>query len=367
LPCFPECRNARRIAADLAFGGGVLLARGIGHLLRSTPSRARLDLGCGCCADGSFGGDYDAVLIVHFAARGPKLAFDRFEASAFGEPARRAGESMRGDGKTIPAPKIAFSRYQSLARLERCRKAGAVAAFDDADLGQTAGKFQRALHKTRQRGGAFGQGWIGRIERRAGPAHRRGLIHRRVEIVAEGGAQRLLVALGDGQRVHHRRPQIFALDCQQLADGLCFGFKPLHAALGLSKRRSCRVDFVSCTRVRNLRGTCSTLSVRKSGLCGRKGLVQSGEVGLSAARCRKTGVDVGKFGFQAGGALFVIAQSHLKLIAAGGQIGKRAGQFSKRLFRCRQHCISLGNAAIDPGQSCGARRRFGSERCFLGG
>ena len=169
--------------------------------------RARASASAAAAAASAASAAVNAVLLrFDFAARGRKLAFDRLQAAALGEPPRCAGRRMRGGGKAIPAPKVAFARYQPLAGLEHRRKARAVAAFDDADLGEAARKFRRRLHKLRQRRNAVRQSWIGRIERRARPAHRCGLIDRRIEIVAKRGAERLLVTFGDGERVHHRRP-----------------------------------------------------------------------------------------------------------------------------------------------------------------
>ncbi len=69
-----------------------------------------------------------------------------------------------------------------------------------------------------------------------------GFAGRRIEIVAERGADRLFIAFGHRQRVHHRRPQILALDGKELADGFGFGLEPLHAAFGGGKRRARGVD-----------------------------------------------------------------------------------------------------------------------------
>ena len=223
----------------------MLLARGIGHVLGLAPARARLDFRGRCSGKRRFGRFDDALLAFDLAARGLNLALDRLQPAALGEPARRAGRRMGGDGEAVPAPEVALARYQPLAGLEQRRKARSVAALDDADLGETARKFRRRRHKASQRLDAVRQGWIGRIERRARPAHRRGLIDRRIEIVAERGAERLLVAFGDGERIHHRRPEILVLDRQQLADGLGFGFQPLHAALGGGERSARGVDFLA--------------------------------------------------------------------------------------------------------------------------
>ena len=91
LPCFLERRDARRVAADLALGGGVLLARGIGRVLRLAPARARLGLGGGRGGDRGLGRLDRAALCLDFAARGGKLALDRLR----GGRVRRAGARRR--------------------------------------------------------------------------------------------------------------------------------------------------------------------------------------------------------------------------------------------------------------------------------
>ena len=184
----------------------MLLAYRIGRMLRGAPLRARFGLSRCCCGAGGLCG-VDAVLLrLHFTARGRELAFDRLQAAALGEAPRCAGRRMCSGGKTVPAPKVAIARDQPLAGLEHRREAGAVASLHHADLGKAPRKLRRSLHKLRQCRNAVRQSGIGRIDRRPSPAHRCGLIDRRIEIIAERGADRLFVALGDGERVHHRRP-----------------------------------------------------------------------------------------------------------------------------------------------------------------
>ena len=155
------------------------------------------------------------------------------------EPARGAGRRMRGGGKAVPAPEVAFARNQPLAGLEQRRRGAAPSrALDHADLRQPARQLGRRLDVARERLDAVRQRRIGRIDRGAGPAHRRGRIDRRIEVVAERGAERLLVALLDGERVDHRRPQVLGLDRQQLGERLGLGFEPLRR--GARPRRAGR-------------------------------------------------------------------------------------------------------------------------------
>src|SRR5262249_3093877 len=140
--------------------------------------------------------------------------------------------------KTVPPPIVAVAAHQPLPGLELRRQARPVAALDDADLREPPRQLGWRAYKAGKRLRAIWQNRIGRIDLRAGPAHRRRSIDRRIEIIAECGAERLLVALVDAERVHHRRPQILALDREQLADGLRFGLQPLYPLLGSRKRRA---------------------------------------------------------------------------------------------------------------------------------
>ena len=134
LPCLLKRRNPRRIAADLAFGGGMLLAGGIGPVLRLAPACAGLGLRRRCGGQRCFGRVDDAAGGVHFATGSVEFALDRLQPAAFGEPARRPGWGVCGDGKAVPAPEIPFAGHQPLARLEHRGKAWTVGAIDDADL-----------------------------------------------------------------------------------------------------------------------------------------------------------------------------------------------------------------------------------------
>ena len=171
--------------------------------------------------------------------------------------------------------------------------------------------------------------------------HRCGFVGRRIEVVAERGAERFFITFAHGERVHHRRPEIFVLDRKQLADGLCFGFQPLQLLLGGGERRAGGVDFLARACVRELGCLRGFLGVRQRALRGGERLVERGEIGRVAAAGGKAGFDVGDFGFQPRRALRVLLRRGLELIAAGGQIGQRAGQFGKGFFRCGECRVGL--------------------------
>ena len=81
----------------------------------------------------------------------------------------------------------------------------------------------------------------------------------------------------------------------------------------------------------------------------------AGRSGCAAAGRGQAGFDIGEFGLEPRGALLVIAQRRLQLVAARRQIGERAGQFGKGLFRCRERRVGAGDPLVDAGEP---RRRW---------
>ena len=250
---FGQSRHARRVAVQLALGGFLAVARGGSFAL----AFARRGAGLGFGGDGrlqrGFGGGNDATGGFGFGTGDLLLGFDVGEAGAFGETSRGAGRRMGVGGKAVPAPQVAFGRDQTLAGLELTDETRAVGFVDDADLVETAGEFGRRLNVTRQRLDAGRQCRIAGVDSRAQPAHRRGGVDRRVEIVAQRCAQRLLVALVDRDVIHDRRPQILGFDGEHLRQGLGFGFQPLHAALGFRQWRARGVELLARRGVRGFR------------------------------------------------------------------------------------------------------------------
>ncbi len=102
------------------------------------------------------------------------------------------------------------------------------------------------------------------------------------------------------------------------------------------------------------------------GLRGRECLAQCRQVGLTAAGCGEAGFDIDELGFQARRALLVIAQRRLQLIAAGRQIGERAGEIGEGFFRCGKRRVCRGDAVVDAGQAGGVGVRVVPERLLLG-
>ena len=213
-------------------------ARGVGLALGGAPgvarrrlgSRGRLELGFGGLERLPLGAGVDAGLL--------QLVLDVDQPRALGKPPRRAGRRVRRRDKSVPAPDVAFQRHQPLAGLELRHQLRAALSRDDADLRQTARQLDRRLDMRGERLDALRQRGIALGHAGIGPAHRRRGIDRRIEIVAEGGAERLLIALGDGDAVDDRRPQILGLAVDELRDGARFGLEPLHALVGFVERRA---------------------------------------------------------------------------------------------------------------------------------
>ena len=207
---------ARGVAIDLALGRGMAFARRIGFALRGPPGLAGGGLGGGGRLQFSLGVFQRLPLVGGVGAGLLQLMLDIDEARTFGETPCGAGRRMRGCDKTVPAPDIAFQRHQPLAGLQLRHQFRAALLRHDADLRQAARQFGRCLDVRGEGLDAIRQGWIVEARTGIGPAHRRRGIDGRVKIVAEHGAKRLLIALGDGDAVDDRRPQVLGLTIDEL-------------------------------------------------------------------------------------------------------------------------------------------------------
>ena len=208
---FGQRRFTRGVAIDLALGCGMAFARGIGLALRGTPGLAGGGLGGGRRLQFSLGVFQRLPLGGRVGAGLLQFVFDIDKSCAFGETPCGAGRGVGGRDKTVPAPDVAFQRHQPLAGLQLRHQFRAALLRHDADLRETSRQFGRRLDMGGEGFDALGQRRI--VEARAGigPAQRRGGIDGRVEVVAEDGAKRLFIALGDGDAVDDRRPQVLGL------------------------------------------------------------------------------------------------------------------------------------------------------------
>ena len=160
----------------------------------------------------------------------------------------------------------------------------------------------------RQRLDALRQRRIGRIDRGARPAHRRGRIGRRIEIVAERRAQRLLVALRHRDVIDHRRPHVLGLDREQLHQRLRLGFEALHRALGVGQRAARGVELLARRGVGGLRrDRRAARPARRRSARSRQRCGERGKVGTALRGGGKAGLDVADLGFDPRDALGLIA------------------------------------------------------------
>ena len=158
---------------------------------------------------------------------------------------------------------------------------------------------------------------------------------------------------------------MLALDREQLADGFCFRFQPLHAALGGGERLARGIDLGARLGMRDLSAARGGFGFGECRLRSGERVAQRGQIRLAAAGRDQAGFDIGKLGVEPRTALLVIGQRCLQLIAPRREIGQRAGQLGEGFFRSRKRGIRLGDAGVDAGQALSAGMGFGGERGFF--
>ena len=271
-------RLPRGMAIDLALGIGMTLTRGIGLALRRPPLLARGGLRSGSGLQLGFGGFQRLALGGCLDAGLLELVFDVDQPCPLGQTPRRAGRGVGCGDKTVPAPDVAFRRHQPLAGLQLRHQLRAALLGDDADLREATRQFGRRLDMRRERLDPFGQSRVALGDAGIGPAHRRRRIDRRIEIVAERRAQRLLIALGDGDAVDDRRPQILGLAVDEFRNRARFGLEPLHALVGLVERRAGGFQLLARGDMAEFAGLRCQFGFRQTLLRGLHGIGEHGEV-----------------------------------------------------------------------------------------
>ena len=218
-----------------------------------------------------------------------------------------------------------------------------------------------------QRRRAFRQRRIVGVDLGADPAHRRRRVDRRIEIIAERGAERLLEALVDGDVVHHRRPQILALDRQHLRQGLGFGLQPLHAAFGLGQRIARGFERGARGGVGRFGVHCRVLGIGQRLLQILDFRRQRREIGATRAGERlDLAGDLGHLGLDLAGAVAMLAYGGFELVALRREIGKPRREFGEHLFRGRQGITGFIDAGIDAAAAAGALGGLGLDHFFFG-
>ncbi len=341
---------ARRVAVDLALGYGMTLARGIGLALRRAPGLARGTLGRGGRLEIGFRGLHGLTPGAGLGAGLLQLILDVDQPRPLGEPACRAGRGVGGGDKAVPAPDVAFQRDQPLAGPELRHQFRAALLRHHADLRQAAGEFDRRLDMRGERLDTFRQRRIALGDAGVGPAHRRRRIDRRIEIVAEGSAKRLLKTLGDGDAVDDRRPQILGFAVDQLRNGARLGLQPLHPLVGVRQRRAGGFQLLAGGDVARFDHLHGGLGLREALLRGLHGAGEHGEVAKPAGfqfQFLLFDRDVGDLLVEPRQPVAMAAHIAFELVPFGGEVGERGSQLGKQALGGGQCRFSLGDALVD--------------------
>src|SRR5690606_37353151 len=102
-------------------------------------------------------------------------------------------------------PQVALLAYQPLARRQRGPEPGALAGLDQSDLGQAAPELRRCVDQLGKRARPVWQRRVIGARALARPMDRRSRIDGRIEILAERGTERHLVAARDADGFEYCR------------------------------------------------------------------------------------------------------------------------------------------------------------------
>ena len=358
---FRERRFARGVAVDLALRAGVFFTRGIDVAAGGAQGFARGGFGGGGGLQFGFGGLKRLTLAGRIDAGLLKLGLDVDQPRAFGEPPRRTGGRMRRRDKTVPAPDVAFARHQPLAGLQLRHQLRAALLGHDADLRQTARQFGGGLDMGGERFDAFGQRGIAFGDAGIGPAHRRRRIDRRIEIVAQRCAERFLITFGDVDAVDDRRPQVLGLAIDDLGNRPRFGLQPLHALVGFGQRRAGGFQLLPGGDMGGLGILRGGFGLRERLLRGLHGAGERVEVAEPAGLLRQFldfALDVRDFLIEPRQAIAMGAHAGFKLVAPGGEVGQRRGEFGEQPLGGGQRRLGFRDALIDAAALLDARLDF---------
>ncbi len=268
----------------------------------------------------------------------------------FFSASRRAaadGRLGRG-GEAVPAPQVALARDQPLAGPEQRAQARAVGPRDDAGLPQPPEQGRRSLGDLGEGDGAVRKRRIARAVVGLRPVGRRGGVRRRVEILAERGAQRGLEAPLDRDLVERRRPEVPGGTGEELGQRPGLGLEALRLALGLVERLA-RAGFgIARGGERRAGGGCGLLGALGGGARRRDLLAQTVRGGVFAGRREKrfeVALDPGPLRGEAAGAIGFVAHRAFEGGAAGVDVGQLGLESAERRFRSGK----LRLRGVDPG------------------
>ena len=202
----------------------------------------------------------------------------------------------------------------------------------------------------RQRLDAIRQARVAFEDAGVGPAHRRGWIDRRIEVVAEHSADGFLVALGDGDAVDDRRPKVLGLAVENLRQCARFGFEALHPLVGFGQRRAAGFQRLPRDDMRRLGGLHREFGLPQHLLRGLDGAGERVDV-AEAAGLRRDLLDVridgGDFVVEPRQPVAMGAHVGFELGAPRGEVGQRRSQFREGAFGRGKRRLGLGDALID--------------------
>ncbi len=163
--------------------------------------------------------------LFHFAFQGGK-------AIALRQPHRGKRRRIGAGDKAVPPPQVAARRDQPLARLELALQACALIGKYQPGHRQAAAQCSRRLDEVAEWRGSGRQFGIEIKSSQIAPVMGRGIVQRRLQVIAQGSGQRRFVTGLHRHRIHQRGEQAFAFRMQQIAQRLHFGGEALHLMFG---------------------------------------------------------------------------------------------------------------------------------------
>ena len=246
----------------------------------------------------------------------------------------------------------------------------AVSRLDDADLREAAGKLRRRADHVRQAARAFRQRRVVACRQRLAPMGGRSAVERRVEVFAEGGAQRRLEAAIDLHLLQHGREQAAGAGIEDARQRARLGLDALQPRARLLHGRPLRGLASPRVGDRLLGGERGLLGCghRRVGRLGQRLLLQRiGQRCDAAGDARRLVLDLGKLALDARQALIALAQAALGLRAQRGSVGALGRQPRQRRLAQRQPRFGILEGGAGARLGLGGTRVGRAQLGLLGG
>ena len=171
-----------------------------------------------------------------------------------------------------------------------------------------------------------------------------------IEIVAEGCAQRGLIAFFHHHQVDRRRPQLLGFDVEQLGERSGLGLEPLDPPLGLVQRGFGGIEPLARRRLRGFRPQRHRFRLGNRTLRaldrGRE-LRQCGRSAALALQGCELGFDLADLALEPHKALGMLPQAALQLVAPRGEIGERRRDLGRMLLGANKRGFRFAHARAD--------------------